>query len=444
MKNYRGIDVERLNDRIIPIREEMKIAQNDMIVTMNTIVNQITAYVDWYFDSTFDKNKEFKSPEEKLRQMENHFDKLNETRIRNEYLKNIRVNCSNALERYTNVLKKIETECASQTNHLGDMSNEMIEEMKNIEKEIQSKRFEENEQYEKMNFNEMIVKTEKWKKENETSLKKKKNRIVEQKYNAVKWKEFFSIDQISAIEQQIQRKLNAILFDSKYNTWEIHCSDFNQSIENESNIVILITTTEGKRCGCFISSEISSIPNKFIADEHAFLFTFENNELKHFPIKEKLKEFELFEESSENLFAIGESSSLFSSGNDILVKKKVKRNECSCLQSSFEYHGNVDALIGRQGYFELERILVFSTQQEDSLEEDEECKQRHESLFPFKSLSYDEFAQIEQWTEMHFDSRLFDSSVDQWEVNASIFDKIIVGKSHLVFMIEDTQNNLFG
>ena len=41
--------------------------------------------------------------------------------------------------------------------------------------------------------------------------------------------------------------------------------------------------------------------------------------------------------------------------------KKEKKNECSCKQSSFEYNGKENVLIGRKGMFELKSIVIFRT-----------------------------------------------------------------------------------
>ena len=45
---------------------------------------------------------------------------------------------------------------------------------------------------------------------------------------------------------------------------------------------------------------------------------------------------------------------------------------------------------------------------------------------------------------MEFDSSLFDSEIDNWKMNTSLFDQKIFGKEKLVFVVEDTEKNIFG
>ena len=55
-----------------------------------------------------------------------------------------------------------------------------------------------------------------------------------------------------------------------------------------------------------------------------------------------------------------------------------------------------------------------------------------------------EIKEIENLTEMIFKEIVFDSAVCNWTENTSTFDNHIFGKEKLVFVIEDTDNNLFG
>ena len=59
------------------------------------------------------------------------------------------------------MMKKMETESAGRTNHLGNMTNEMNEEMKSIEKETNQEKFDSNETHAKTKYDEKTVKTEK-------------------------------------------------------------------------------------------------------------------------------------------------------------------------------------------------------------------------------------------------------------------------------------------
>ena len=61
-----------------------------------------------------------------------------------------------------------------------------------------------------------------------------------------------------------------------------------------------------------------------------------------------------------------------------------------------------------------------------------------------KSTMTSEINQIEEWTQLTFKEIIFDSNINSWEPNNSEFDTIVLNKQNLIFLFEDTENNLFG
>ena len=59
-------------------------------------------------------------------------------------------------------------------------------------------------------------------------------------------------------------------------------------------------------------------------------------------------------------------------------------------------------------------------------------------------VSYDELCQIADWSETSLHSLLFDSQKNNWFEKESDFDVVIFGREKLIFVIEDTENNVFG
>ena len=59
-------------------------------------------------------------------------------------------------------------------------------------------------------------------------------------------------------------------------------------------------------------------------------------------------------------------------------------------------------------------------------------------------LDKEEIQQLEEWTNMKCREVVFDSDVDNWNVNSSIFDDRVMNRSNLMFVIEDTNKNKFG
>ena len=52
--------------------------------------------------------------------------------------------------------------------------------------------------------------------------------------------------------------------------------------------------------------------------------------------------------------------------------------------------------------------------------------------------------QFEEWTWLKVQDVLFDSTKQNWKTNNSVFIKQIIGKSNLLFVIEDSEKNIFG
>ncbi|BFU18087.1 trichohyalin, putative [Entamoeba histolytica] len=52
--------------------------------------------------------------------------------------------------------------------------------------------------------------------------------------------------------------------------------------------------------------------------------------------------------------------------------------------------------------------------------------------------------QIEEWTNRKVGNILFDSDIDDWKVNTSVFGERIKNKEHIIIIIEDEDGNKFG
>nr|BAN39393.1 hypothetical protein [Entamoeba histolytica] len=78
-------------------------------------------------------------------------------------------------------------------------------------------------------------------------------------------------------------------------------------------------------------------------------------------------------------------------------------------------------------------------------EEKERKKQEEERLQIMKGMnSMEEMRQIEEWTNKKVGNVLFESDVDDWNKNTSVFDQKIKNKEHIMIVIEDEEGNKFG
>ena len=72
------------------------------------------------------------------------------------------------------------------------------------------------------------------------------------------------------------------------------------------------------------------------------------------------------------------------------------------------------------------------------------CSGEYDELIPYRLIIKEESINyIESWTRKKIISIVFDSDVDNWD-SGKDFSQYIVGKSNLLFMIDDDQNNRFG
>ena len=90
--------------------------------------------------------------------------------------------------------------------------------------------------------------------------------------------------------------------------------------------------------------------------------------------------------------------------------------------------------------------------------EDEKCNRRKaelEKLLRNKVRKQDverlkgiidenEIKQIQEWSSKKCGEVIFDSNKDNWSQNTSVFDDRVINKSHLIFLVEDNDNNKFG
>ena len=75
---------------------------------------------------------------------------------------------------------------------------------------------------------------------------------------------------------------------------------------------------------------------------------------------------------------------------------------------------------------------------------DNELKQLNELNEKVKVTLQKEIEQLEKWSMTKYQSLLFDSEVCDWSMNNSSFDKRIFNKEHIVVLVEDEENNMFG
>ena len=98
----------------------------------------------------------------------------------------------------------------------------------------------------------------------------------------------------------------------------------------------------------------------------------------------------------------------------------------------------------RQFFTHLKTLYVYDKSTDELFLEDEKiiareyCKNKKYDLFVSQCET------LERWTKKHVGSILFDSVKDKWSVEHSDFERKVLGKRNLLFLIDDYSGNKFG
>ena len=299
----------------------------------------------------------------------------------------------------------------------------LVNEIMKTEKELKEKKF--TEEYEIINYEEYVLNKEKLQRKQE---EKKTIKDIEKRNKHVEGK--LTKDEMIKIEKEIGRYVSHKIFDSDIHKWSKNDSQLFQKIQNQSHLIFIIETIDEKKFGCYISSQINE-KGISIGDPNAFIFRFNNNSIEKYPIRESRNAIKICNDEDDELFIVGCEKYLFGIFGDIVIKKKDKKNDCNCLQKSFDYHGKINALLRREGSFSIKNISIFETLKKSEWEKTNE-----------NSVKY--LKQLEEWTDLKCGEVIFNSSIDDWSIGNSILNNKINGKSKLTFIIENEDNEIFG
>ena len=412
------------------------------------------------------KIDEHQTVEEKIKTIETQFDKLYETNIRSKTI----IEFGEKIETKFNEFRVLQSEYSSLCSNMGEKTavelNNMLKILKDFEIQRKPKerdmKIHQRDNFERFldeTFDKYEIKTknileqkEKDKiKEQEEMMnnfekftEKKTKEIEQQKENERydKVKEMISKDLMDRLEKHSNKWIDDVVFDSMKHSWNRNKSDFANKILNKSNVYILIETSD-EIIGCYIENTINEL-DKYIEDENAFIFTFNQQKGIKFKIKDKSKAIKICRNEDEALFKVGQYKGIFRGEYaDILVKKEEKNKSFgTCDQSSFEYNGKSKALVNKNE-FNVKRIFVIQMVEKRGI-------MIKNVLIEYEKKDYNEELEkndrfiIEEWCDIFFEKKVFDSDVDDWSVVTSSFYKKIYGRENLVFLIEDDQNNTFG
>ena len=125
-----------------------------------------------------------------------------------------------------------------------------------------------------------------------------------------------------------------------------------------------------------------------------------------------------------------------------IMEKNVLYHQTKIEQYKNDFEQNRSKLMTKK--VESSQEKKAKIQQERERQEKEKQRQERNEKLACMMLSEEEGNQLEQWTGKKCNLILFDSTRDNWTQNTTEFNRKVMGKSQLIFLIEDTNGNKFG
>lgn len=256
------------------------------------------------------------------------------------------------------------------------------------------------------------------------------------------------IDLKETISKLCEMDIKTVLFDSLVNRWNKNDSEFGTNLKGKRNVCIVIHDVEGNVFGAFVSKEIRIEQYHF--DSNSFLFSLVKNgvyRMQKYPVKEQQEDLYICEDSSDVLFGFGEDDAEEGTCfRDICVHKRDCGKKNYCEQHCCKYYSEKGALCGKEK-FQIKQFVVYEMIEGTMMRKRREQKEQQEHQNDLKRWEeeQEEVAEaIQNMFAVDIGDVLFDSEVNNWNVNQSEFDSAIEGKRNILVLVEDERNNLFG
>ena len=439
---------ETYYDKLFESYSYTKIIKNEITTTQQSLLQFQTKLSDYYVEC-----------EAKLEKLGNTLNSLlNDIKSEEQQLKHSEYSSYHELRGYS--LYVIETNQELKRREYEEMvkkqkEKERIEEQKRIEKikeREENKRLEEQRRIEQMKQDEERQRIQQQKVEENrkiyAELRNKYGKIIDH----------LNENEIINLQQEMNKTVSDVIFDSTWKEWSIKNSVFYELILNKSHFIIVIETTEGIKFGCYINEKITQ-KGKYFNDPKAFIFKFENGNVIKYPIKDPKNAIKIGFQKEDDLFVVGK--------NDIVIKKKEKKNKSICQQSSYNYNKKENALIGKKGYFDVLKVVVISCNITENEQREIEEKlnggkksftkdhlrigirkgkinndtQHHQiqqtSQNDIFNMNDEQISEIQIWTGLTCGNVLLNFTKNDWPEEIDEILPHLIGKKQLLFVIED-------
>ena len=263
---------------------------------------------------------------------------------------------------------------------------------------------------------------------------------------------WLSNKEIYQIETWTNWHFNYILFDSDVDNWKINESVFNKNITGKNKLLFVIETFKGEKFGVYYAHQFSSQYYRPIQlNKESFFFTLNmpnnnktcqiDNSSKYYGKAKKYNQITLFEEDDERLLHFN---------NIIIMKENDISGNYIKGEREHQIHFQFKHLQQHNKFIIPKKILVYqmgnSIQQVQQIQKEIESKnQRRQTTFQLLQQKTSSFIKLfDEWTGLQCKEVIFDSEIDNWAIETSTLNNRICGKKQLIFMIQDTDCEIFG
>ena len=377
-----------------------------------TLQNTIKDYEDSL--SKYQDNGD-ESNEKRLEQQETWYDKNYENYCRCLQLIEIENMFTKVFEKFQEEIKKKMEYFRNKKEEFACKLNNMIDNIKMTESEI---RGEELTELEDMKYDRFMIECEEWKerKRNRDRMRNVREQIKNEN-SLIIMKSILNRGELQFIQNEIDRFFDWKIFDSNIHCWRKDCSNFHSLLQNQSHFIIVIETVSGLKFGCYV--ENPSNENKLTFSK-GFLFNIWYSKI------EKRYDF-----NESNLLRIGNENDeeLFYDDNKLKIMKIIPPEQIT-YESILKNHNKKFLEYEYQSH-QLKNILVMSSLSKQKILFEDNSWECH-------------FHQLKRWIYLTSMRIIFHSEFDNWTKDSSTLNDKIVGKKQLVFLIEDTNDELFG
>ena len=223
------------------------------------------------------------------------------------------------------------------------------------------------------------------------------------------------------LENYTNKVVDEVLFDSDADEWSVDQCDFNKKILNKEHVLIRMETDKNVAFGYYMENKITTLGMN--TDRNGFLYWFFENKLKIVPMIPKTREtLNLIEENSSTLFELGHKTIIIGKEN---CKSVVQYDNSNKWIETKEVE-KLNIVVGNM--FKLKNIKVYKMKPNEMM----------------KKKTIERKKQIETLTKLSFDKCIFDSNIDSFDQENSVFNKKVKNKSNLLFLIYKDEMNGIG